>query len=304
MPKKIELDDVDISRLYSVERIPATEIARTLGVSNKIIYKSLERSGTPRRDRRAVCEISKPIDAGELVRLYLAGSTIPELMHKFGYSQILITNRLENQGVKLRTMGETRSIRPPTEAELHHLVEARKKNLDGWNHTDEAKAKISRAKRANVDDLEIIRQINEEHLSEHEIAAKLGIDAASVCRHAKSTGLPYTPAPRSGERNPNWKNGKSFEPYCRKFNDGLKESIRSKFNHQCYLCPKTEAENGEKLCIHHIDYNKNSICDGREWPLLPLCRKCHSSTNFNRHYYFNLLMNYWAEKYIENGINV
>jgi hypothetical protein len=96
----------------------------------------------------------------------------------------------------------------------------------------------------------------------------------------------------SGSNNPQWKGGISFEPYCPKFTRQLKDEIRAAFGYKCYLCP--HIQNGRKLSIHHVDYDKNDICNGKKWPLIPLCTKCHSKTNFNRWYWFNLLMNYWA----------
>jgi hypothetical protein len=96
----------------------------------------------------------------------------------------------------------------------------------------------------------------------------------------------------SGSNSPCWKGGISFEPYCPKFTRQLKDEIRAAFGYKCYLCP--HIQNGKKLCIHHVDYDKNDICNGKKWPLIPLCHKCHGKTNHNRWYWFNLLMNYWA----------
>jgi hypothetical protein len=98
---------------------------------------------------------------------------------------------------------------------------------------------------------------------------------------------------KGGPEHPNWKGGISFEPYCPAFTKKLKEEIREKFGRKCYLCPKTEEENGRKLDVHHCDYNKGQGC-GQRWSLIPLCHRCHIKTNFNRHYWFNLLSNYWA----------
>lgn len=103
---------------------------------------------------------------------------------------------------------------------------------------------------------------------------------------------PETRKKMSGPNSGNWKGGISFKPYCIKFNDQLKDEVRGAFGKKCYLCPHVQGE--RKLSIHHVDYNKNTLCDGRRWPLIPLCSKCHSKTNFNRWYWFNLLMNYWA----------
>lgn len=99
----------------------------------------------------------------------------------------------------------------------------------------------------------------------------------------------------SGELNGNWNGGITDHRYCSKFNDELKERVRSSFGRECLLCGIPE--NGRKLDVHHCDYNKGQGC-GHAWNLIPLCRKCHMKTNGNRHYYFNLLANYWAMKYI------
>ena len=93
-----------------------------------------------------------------------------------------------------------------------------------------------------------------------------------------------------GEKNPMWKGGVSFEPYCPKFNEAFKESIREKFNRTCFLCPTTEAENGRKLSIHHVNYNKDCLCDDSDCEFVPLCSRCHTKTNHNRTYWENLIM--------------
>jgi hypothetical protein len=114
-----------------------------------------------------------------------------------------------------------------------------------------------------------------------------GLHRSKECRDKISIAL-------RGEKSPAWKGGISFEPYCEKFNEALKESVRVKFNRTCYLCPTTESETSKKLSIHHNDYNKMQGCGKRPWNLIPLCHKCHSKTNHNRWYWFSLLYNYWA----------
>ena len=95
-----------------------------------------------------------------------------------------------------------------------------------------------------------------------------------------------------GINNPNWKGGISFEPYCYKFNNALKEEIRDKFGRKCFLCPKTEEEEERKLSVHHVDYNKEQGCNGVSWLLVPLCMSCNARVNFNR--------DYWQDLIIEN----
>jgi hypothetical protein len=97
-------------------------------------------------------------------------------------------------------------------------------------------------------------------------------------------------AAKKGEKHPNWQGGKSFEPYCVKFNNAFKEYIRSKFGHKCFLCPTTQAENGRKLSVHHVNYNKNCGCDGDETcNFVPLCDSCHNKTNCNRDYWQKII---------------
>jgi 5-methylcytosine-specific restriction endonuclease McrA len=82
-----------------------------------------------------------------------------------------------------------------------------------------------------------------------------------------------------GENHPNWQGGKSFEPYGIEFNEDLKEVIRNRDRRKCFICEKTELEIGEKLSIHHIDYEKQNNNPNN---LITLCRGCHAKTNFSR----------------------
>lgn len=104
-----------------------------------------------------------------------------------------------------------------------------------------------------------------------------------------------------GEKSYNWKGGISFEPYCLKFNEKFKESIRDKFNRTCFLCQTTEQEIMElrrsqgkrayRLAIHHVNYNKNCLCDDSKCEFVPLCIHCHAKTsNGDREYWENLIM--------------
>ena len=83
-----------------------------------------------------------------------------------------------------------------------------------------------------------------------------------------------------GKNSPNWKNGASFGKYCEKFNYEFKEDIREKFGRVCFLCQKTEEENGQHLSVHHVNGNKNCGCDGDETcQFVPLCKNCHAKVH-------------------------
>lgn len=122
-------------------------------------------------------------------------------------------------------------------------------------------------------------------------------------KHSEETRRKMSEAAKgvhSRELNGNWKGGIKEYRYCSKFNDDLKEQIRDTFGRKCFLCGSEE--NGRKLDVHHCDYNKGQGC-GQRWSLIPLCRKCHAKTNGNRHFYFNLLSNYWVAKHVGIQIN-
>jgi hypothetical protein len=91
-----------------------------------------------------------------------------------------------------------------------------------------------------------------------------------------------------------WLGGISFEPYTPEFNSNLKKQIRKRDNYTCQLCGIPQ--NGIKLAIHHIDYNKKNSHPNN---LISLCSSyadknhCHSKTNHNRDYwtlYFNNIL--------------
>ena len=100
------------------------------------------------------------------------------------------------------------------------------------------------------------------------------------------------------EKHPMWEGGISFLPYCSKFNDDLKESIRERDNRTCQYCGYKE--NGEKLSVHHIHYDKEN-CNP---DLISLCRVCNSKANTTREQYEMLFMNklnerellFWAKR--------
>ena len=81
-----------------------------------------------------------------------------------------------------------------------------------------------------------------------------------------------------GENNPTWKDGISFVPYPVQFNTILKERIRNRDGRICQACGKTEEENGQRLDIHHVDYDKKNLSDEN---FISLCFSCHRKS-FNR----------------------
>lgn len=102
----------------------------------------------------------------------------------------------------------------------------------------------------------------------------------------------------SKENNSNWKGGLTKQRYCNLWTDEFREKIRKRFHKKCYLCGKTKENNSNrKLSVHHVNYDKNCLCNGR-CEFIPLCGSCHVKTNFNRQIWEDLIMCYlYPERY-------
>lgn len=106
----------------------------------------------------------------------------------------------------------------------------------------------------------------------------------------------------SGTNSPNWNGGSSFEPYCFKFNNEFKERVRAFFSYQCLECGTPQ--NGTKLGIHHVNFNKQTCCDDSIPLFVPLCQSCHAKTSSAnktsrdhwRKYFINVIITYYNGK--------
>lgn len=97
---------------------------------------------------------------------------------------------------------------------------------------------------------------------------------------------------RTGKNSYMWKGGISFEPYCHKFNENFKERVRLFWDNACGICGKSELDNGKKLSVHHVNYEKMVCCNDVRPLFIPLCHSCHTKTNHNREYWENILTEY------------
>ena len=73
--------------------------------------------------------------------------------------------------------------------------------------------------------------------------------------------------------------------YCEKWTPELRERVREYFGRVCAECGSPE--NGKRLHVHHVWYNKKACCDNTPRSLVPLCHSCHSKTGHNRDYWSN-----------------
>jgi len=99
---------------------------------------------------------------------------------------------------------------------------------------------------------------------------------------------------RKGGKNPNWRNGVSYEPYNKEWTRKLRQKIIQRDRKICQLCNKTENEQNKTdslkrgLTVHHIDYNKKNC---KENNLITLCRKCNSFVNYMRNKWIKFFKN-------------
>ena len=67
----------------------------------------------------------------------------------------------------------------------------------------------------------------------------------------------------------------------------LKQQIQKRDNYKCQYCGMTQKEHfkkyGRDIEVHHIDYCPANC---KEDNLIILCRKCNTTVNYNRDYYY------------------
>lgn len=122
---------------------------------------------------------------------------------------------------------------------------------------------------------------------------ELGYDKRKRCRSCWAKSV-------SGKNSPEWKGGKSFEPYPLGWNRTFKEQIRYRDKYKCQLCGMPETECSHRLHVHHIDYNKDNL---KENNLLSLCTSCHMKTNRDREFWTKLFSKIMDNKYAVNIFN-
>jgi hypothetical protein len=246
------------------------------------------------------------------------GRSALNISRELRLDQSTITYWLKKYGIDIHPAGQHLKGKKLSEEHIQKLKTARKGRTPmlGKTHSDETKARFSEMRRReNLSD-ETRQKMSAalmgnthgmDHIHSEEHKKKI---SESLKGNTYRLGIPHTTETRKkissavkGEKNgmygvhlygplsPTWKGGKSYEPYCHKFNKDLKASIKEKFGRKCYLCGIQE--DGFHLCVHHTDYNKGQGC-GKAWSLVVLCPSCHSKSNWRRYYYFNLLSNYWA----------
>lgn len=119
----------------------------------------------------------------------------------------------------------------------------------------------------------------------HPYLATIGQKTGNRLRGRTAATHPYLAIKadkQRGNKNWNWRGGKSLKPYASTWNNGLRESIRQRDGYKCQGCGIPQAECIIKLDVHHIDYDKKNCIPIN---LVSLCHKCNSKVNINRDFW-------------------
>jgi hypothetical protein len=90
--------------------------------------------------------------------------------------------------------------------------------------------------------------------------------------------------------------------YCELWTEDFRERVRAYFNYICVEC--NTLQNGTKLSVHHVHYDKKTCCktgeDVKERRFVALCRSCHMRSNHNRkqweQHFTGIVDNYYGGK--------
>ena len=75
-----------------------------------------------------------------------------------------------------------------------------------------------------------------------------------------------------GSGNGRYVHGEHERTYGAGWTISHRDSIRARDGCECRLCGMTQDEHGKKLCVHHIDYDKDNMAPSN---LITVCRFCH-----------------------------
>lgn len=176
----------------------------------------------------------------------------------------------------------------------------------GHKHSEETRKKMSEKRK-----LRVIKDSTREKISKamtgenHHQYGKHPSEETLKKLSESHKGIPHSEESKrklsermTGEKHPAWKGGISYEPYCPKFNNSLKERVRAFFGYICIECG--EPQNGIGLDVHHVNFNKKSCCDSSKPIFVPLCHSCHSKTQKNREFweqhFTSMVKNYFEGK--------
>lgn len=132
-----------------------------------------------------------------------------------------------------------------------------------------------------------------------EIANIFNVSSQVMTRWLSEYNISHGHKKYFGKNHHNYIDGQSIK-YCHKFNNKLKIKIRNRDNNICQLCNKTEEQEGHKMSVHHIHYDKEN-CNP---DLITLCRSCNVKVNKYRDYWEQYFMRQLAYRKLTKNYNL
>jgi NUMOD3 motif len=158
----------------------------------------------------------------------------------------------------------------------HANVSGKNNPMFGKHHTEESIRKIREARKGTKASDAARRNMSKPRKNRVNFKSRKPFSDETIKKFSEM---------RKGKNNPRWKGGVSFEPYCEKFDKPFKERVRIFFGRICVECGKTEKENGKRLDVHHVNFDKQTCCNGVKPLYVALCKPCHTKTQGNREYW-------------------
>ncbi len=254
-------------------------IARMLNVCSDTISRRI-------KEMNIIPDQRNDLDLDYIKAEYLKGRASYDIADELGVSFKTILNRLKEYNIPMRGRADHWKGVKKSKEHREKIAESHRGKPHphkGHEITNEIKKKI-RENRRNTKGFK------------HSLESRKRMSIARKgYRHTKEARIKMSNAKKglyNKENHPNWKGGISYEPYCSKFDRFFKFRVRSYWNNECGLCGKKEYENGERLSVHHVNYDKQTCCNITIPLFLATCRSCNAKLNYNRAYWEEVLTNY------------
>lgn len=293
-----------ISEKYQ-KGITTGELAKEYGVSRKTIVVYLNKNKIKIDRNRSKSRISTD-DEINICKEYSDGLSSIKLGIKYNRNPSSIIRLLRRNNIKIRSNGHNNvskdNILPicrkyETGVSIQELADEygiSAMTIHKYLKNTKTRKRGDHKRIFTPNDHKKICESYENGTSTTEISNEYKCTPSSIIKILKKHGIKRRI--NEGENHPNWKGGISFEPYCHKFNENFKERCRRYWKRKCGICGLNEYENkmkwDQKLSVHHVNYNKDSMCNDESNLFIPLCKGCHSKTNTNRRWWEVYLTNY------------
>ncbi len=169
--------------------------------------------------------------------------------------------------------------------------------LKGRKHTPEHRQNISTGVNKRYEDPEFralqLRKNREAHLGKKHTVEQRARQSHGI---KKAWVDPEHKKKKAGQNHWNWKGGISNNSYEPEFNEELRLVIRTRDSFYCQYCGVAEGDLGERLAVHHIDYDKSNNHFSN---LISLCRACNVRANYTRLFWEK----YYVVKLVTNLVN-